>query len=151
MTTYPTGIDQAMLKGIDACLGVRDAVGAVIEPVFFLTRTWYSDVGKTTPATAPEGYATDSAPVQLFPSPGMKDFSQDVRLREGGVVKAGDIILTGVSKNKYQQSDLDGSVSAPNIQKFYLIGVKLYQVINVTEKHVTFNVQVRELTNQTRY
>ncbi len=146
----PGAIDAAMLKSIDAILGVRDAVGAVIQPVYIVTRTWFTDVGLTTAATQPEGYAKDLV-VQLLPSPGMKSFSQDVRLREGGAVKAGDIILKSVSKNKFKESDLDGSTSAPNIQIFFAIGAKLYQTINVTQKHVTFDVQVRELTNQTRY
>jgi len=150
LTTYPAGINKAMLKGIDAILSVRDVVGAIIQPIFFVTRTWYSDSGLTIAANQPEGFAKDSV-VQVLPSPGMKQFNQDIRLREGGSIKAGDIILTALSKNKFAESDLDGTSSSGNIQKFYLIGVKLYQVISVTQRHVTFDVQVRELTNQARY
>ena len=144
------GIDSAILKGIDSILGIRDSVGAVIQPVYFVTRTWFENLELSKVATQPEGFAKDSV-TQLLPSPGLKEYSQDIRLREGGTVKAGDIILKGISKNKFKESDLDGSSSSANIQKFYLIGVKLYQVINVTQKHVTFSVQVRELSNQTRY
>jgi len=147
---YPQGIVSGLLKGIDGVLGARDAVGAIIDPVYLLTRTWYSDSGFTTPATQPEGFAKDSAPVQILPSPMMKEYSQDVRLREGGSIKAGDIILKGISQNKYTFEALDTS-DVENVEKFYLIGVKLYQIINVTKKYVTFDVQVRELTNQTRY
>lgn len=145
-----TGIVSALLPCVDSILGVRDSIGAIIEPVSILTRTWYSDSGLTVAATQPEGYAKDSVS-QVLPSPGMKQFSQDIRLREGGAVKAGDIILMGVSKNKYRETDLDGSTPDQNIEKFFLIGSKIYQVINVTEKYVTFDVQVRELSNQTRY
>lgn len=145
------GIIDAMLKGIDGVLCARDAVGAVIKKVYFVTRTWYSDSGLTIAATQPEGFASKDQVVRLLPSPGMKQFSQDIRLREGGSIKAGDIILKDISKNLYKEADLDGSTSAENIQKFYLVGEKLYQVINVTEKYVTFDVQVRELTNQERY
>lgn len=144
------GIIQGMLKGIDGVLGARDAVGAVIQPIFLLTRTWYVDAELTTAAGQPEGFAKDSA-VQVLPSPGMKQFSQDIRLREGGSIKAGDIILTDISKNRYKESDLDGSTSAENIQILFKIGVKIYQVINVTQSYVTFSVQVRELTNQENY
>ena len=150
MTTYPTGIDAAMLQGIDAVLGVRDAVGAVIRPVFFVTRTWYKNPELTIPAARPEGYAKDDVPVQLLPSPGMKDFSQDLRTREGGAVKAGDIILKQISKAKFTRADLE-QFKIPNKQRIYQVGDKLYEVINVTEKHVTFDVQVRELSNQKRY
>ncbi len=151
MTTYPTGIDSAILQGVDSILGIRDAIGAIIKPIFFVTRTFYKDAGKTVPATQPEGSNAKDVVVQVLPTPGMKQFNQDIRLREGGSIKAGDIILKGISKNLFKEKDLDGSTSAKNIQKLYLIGDKLYQVINVYEKHVTFNVQVRELTNQARY
>jgi hypothetical protein len=144
------GIINAMLPAIDSILAVRDSVGAVIKPVYFVTRQWYTDSGLTMAATQPEGFAKDSV-VQLLPSPGMKNFNQDVRLREGGAIKAGDIILKDISANKFQEADLDGTTPNKGVSKFYLIGVKLYQVINVTRKYVTFDVQVRELTNQTRY
>jgi hypothetical protein len=146
-----SGIITGMLAGIDGVLDARDAVGAVIKPVYFLTRTWYSDPGFGVPNNVPEGYAKDAAQVQMIPSPGMKQFNQDIRLREGGSIKAGDIILKAISKNLFKESDLDGSTPAQNIQKFFVIGSKIYQVIDVVEKYVTFNVQVRELTNQTRY
>lgn len=145
-----TGIIDSLLPEIDCILGIRDSIGAVIKPVYFLTRTWYKDSGKTIAAGAPEGYAVDVVE-QLIPSPSMKDFSQDIRLKEGGAVKAGDIILSGISRNKYVEADLDGSSAALNIEHFYVVGVKLYQVINVTESYLTFKVQLRELSNQTRY
>lgn len=145
------GLIDSLLPVTDSILGVRDSIGAVIKPVYFLTRTWFSDSGLTTPATSPEGYAKDSTLVQMLPSPKIKDFSQDIRLKEGGSVKAGDIILSSISRNKYAEADLDGTTTAENIEKFYVVGVKLYQVINVKESYLTFSVQLRELTNQTRY
>lgn len=150
MTTYPTGVVSALLQGIDGVLNARDAVGAIIQPISIVTRTWYTDSGLTVAATQPEGFATDSVS-QILPSPGMKEFNQDIRLREGGAVKAGDIILTNISRNKYRKSDLDNTGLAANVEKLYLIGDKLYQVINITEKYVTFSVQVRELSKQERY
>ena len=145
-----SGIVDAFLPCVDSILGIRDNIGALIHPVYLVTRTWFTDSGLTTPATAPEGYAKDSS-VQLLPTPALKDFSQDIRLKDGGSVKQGDIILSGVSKNKYASTDLDGSLLGANIQLFFAVGVKLYQIINVTEKYVTFNVQIRELSNQSRY
>jgi hypothetical protein len=81
----------------------------------------------------------------------MKSFNQDVRLREGGAIKAGDIVLTGVSRNKYQQCNLDGTTPNKGVELLYMLGQTMYQVINVTQKYVTFDVQIRELTDQQRY
>jgi hypothetical protein len=145
------GLIDSLLPVTDSILGVRDSIGAVIKPVYFFTRTWFSDSGKTTPATQPEGFATDATPVQMLPSPQIVDLSQDIRLKEGGAVKAGDIILKGISRSKFVIGDLDGTTPGRNIEKFFLVGVKLYQVINVKESYLTFSVQLRELTNQTRY
>lgn len=145
-----TGIVNALLPRINSILGVRDSIGAIIRPVYFVTRQWYVDQALTIKNNQPEGFAKDTT-VQLLPTPMLKDFSQDIRLREGGTVKAGDIVLRGVSKASYKEADIDGTTSDTGVQKFYLVGDKLYQVINVTEKYVTWDVQIRELTNQTRY
>lgn len=146
----PKGFIEAMLPAIDAALGVRDAVGAVILPVYLVTRIYYSDSGLTVPNNQPEGYAQDMQK-QVLPSPMIVQYKQDLRLREGGAVKAGDIVLKSISKNLYKESDLDGSTPSANIQKLFLIGDKLYQVISVTQKYLTFEVQVRELNDHTRY
>jgi hypothetical protein len=143
------GIIKALLPQIDTILSIRDQIGAIIEPVSFVTRTWYKDEAKTTLANAPEGYFS-TAFERLLPTPKIVNFSQDVRLREGGAIKAGDIVLQSISKNKFSRSELDGTSTAPNIERLYAIGDKIYQVINVTEKYVTWNVQLRELTNQER-
>lgn len=139
----PKGIIDALLPVADSILGIRDSVGAVIDPVFFITRTWSG--------MAPgDGSAVDTK-VQMLPSPGIKNYAQDIRLKEGGAIKAGDIVLFDVSRNKFQESDLDGTSQSPRVEKFFLVGQKLYQVINLAKRYVTWDVQLRELTNQTRY
>ncbi len=145
----PKGIVDALLPSVDAILGIRDQIGAIIKPVFILTRTWYCDEQLTTPAMQPEGFFKDCS-VPLLPTPKIKDFSQDIRLKEGGSVKSGDIILSNISRNKYRSEDLDGATPAANIERFFVVGVKLYQVINVTESYLTWSVQIRELSNQER-
>lgn len=145
------GIIDGLLEVTDDILSVRDEVGAVIDPVFLVLRTWYTDMLRTVPAArVGDGYAKDTE-TQMLPSPGLKNYSQDVRLREGGAVKAGDIILTNVSRQSQSEATLDGSTGTPNTERFYRVGGKLYQVINITKKYVTFDVQLRELTNQRRY
>lgn len=150
MSCKTKGLLETMLPNVNCILGVRDSIGVVIKPVYLFTRTWFTDEAKTIAATKPEGFAKDSQ-VQLLPSPALKDYSQDIRLKEGGAVKAGDIILTNISRSSYVEADLDGTTPAENIERFFLVGVKLYQVINVTESYLTWKVQLRELSNQTRY
>lgn len=137
------GLLESLLPSIDSVLGVRDSVGAVIDPVYFVTRSWSG-------TTIGDGTATDVT-TQMLPSPGLKNYKQDIRLKEGGSIKAGDIILTNVSRNKYAESDLDGSSSGPNVEKLFLVGDKIYQVIDIFKKYVTWDIQIRELTNQERY
>lgn len=141
------GLIAGLLPGIDAALGVRDSIGAVIQPVSLVTRTYFLDLEKTRPAGAPEGFMLEQIE-RVLPSPRIVSFSQDIRLREGGAIKAGDVQLKGISKNKYRLPQLDGTTSAPNVLRLYQIGAKLYQVINVTEQYVTWDVMLRELTNQ---
>jgi hypothetical protein len=145
-----SGIISSLLPNTNALLGIRDSIGATKEKVFFLQRTWYTD----------DTYATQSADIsgvpkdvltQVLPTPNIVDLSQNINLREGGVVKQGDIILKAVSKQSFTESQLDGSSTAANIENLFLVGQKVYQVINVTENYVTWKIQLRELTNQTRY
>jgi hypothetical protein len=137
------GIIDSLLPAIDSILGVRDDIGAVIQPVYLVTRTWSGTrVG--------DGTAVDEE-AQVLPSPGLKTFAHDVRIREGGAIKQGDIILQNVSKNRYIESDLDGSSTATNVEKFFRVGDYLYQSINVAEKYVTFDVQIRRLSSQERF
>jgi hypothetical protein len=137
------GIIDSLLPAIDSILGVRDSAGAVIDKVYIVTRTWSgSQIG--------DGTAVDTER-QMLPSPGLKNYSQSLRLREGGSVKAGDIILTNVSRNSFSEQDLDGSTPTQNIERFFRVGEKLYQVISIVKKYVTWDVQIRELSNQTRY
>src|ERR1039458_2578740 len=87
------GLISSLLPSMDSILSIRDTLGAVIQPVFFVTRTWSG-------ALIGDGVAVDTE-VQMLPSPGLKNYAQDLRLKEGGSIKAGDIILTNVSRNKY--------------------------------------------------
>lgn len=133
---------DSLLPVIDTILGVRDSIGAVIQAVYFVTRTWSG--------TQPGDGTAKDVETRMIPSPGLKNFSHDLRLKEGGAIKQGDIFLTHVSRN-FLESQLDGSSPAANIEKFFRVGEYIYQVINVQEKYVTFDVQLRRLSNQTRY
>lgn len=138
-----TGIIDSMLPCADSILGIRDSIGATIKLVYLVTRTWSG-------AIPGDGTAVDTE-VQMLPSPGIQDLSQDLRIKEGGAVKAGDIFLRNVSRNSYTETQLDGSSASANIEKFYRVGDKLYQVISVTESYLTWKIQLRQMSNQTRY
>lgn len=151
MKCKPVGLIEALLPVTNSILGIRDSIGAVIQPVYFLTRTWYTDGTFTSASTnAGEGVAKDNVK-QMLPSPQIVQLKQDLRLKEGGMAKNGDIMLKMISRDSYHESDLDGSSTAGNVEQLYVVGVKVYQVISVTESYVTWNVTIRELTNQTRY
>ncbi len=145
------GVVTTIESGIDAILGIRDKIGAIVEPVYLVTRTWYTDSGFTIPALTPDSLYAQDVTIQMLPTPKIVKFSQDIKTREGGVIKSGDIMLKNISKHRYGLSDIDGTSLSENIERFFKIGVKIYQVINVTEGYVTWSVLVRELTNQAGY
>ena len=128
----------------DSLYGIRDDLGAAIHNVYIVTRTWTGDaVG--------EGSATDEV-AQMLPTPALKNLSHDFEAQAAGTVKSGDIILKGISKQSWPDEDTV-SLKSDNakIQKFYLIDDKLYQVISTVESYISWDVQIRKLTHQTRY
>jgi hypothetical protein len=128
-----------LLGDVDSILSVRDQIGAALKPVYLVTRTWSgSELG--------EGTASVTK-TQMLPSPRVVEFKHDLRLVEGGFVKAGDILLKMVSKQSYAtESLLDGTSNVANVEKLYEVGGILYRPINVREKHVTWTVLLRRLS-----
>jgi hypothetical protein len=128
---------------VDDILGIRDQIGAVLDPVYLVTRTWIG-------ARPGDGSFIDSE-VQVLPSPYIVDLSHNLNIKESGSIKQGDILLKNVSKNSYQtEGILDGSSDAKNIEKLYRIGEYLYQVIKIKNNYVTWDIQVRRLSDQRR-
>ena len=133
---------KGVRDNVDSILAIRDQIGAALKPVYFVTRTWSgTELG--------DGTAT-IARVQMLPSPRVVEFKHDLKLVEGGFVKAGDVLLKMISKNKYTaESQLDGTSTVANVEKLYEVGGILYRVINVQEKHVTWSVLLRRISGQT--
>jgi len=128
----------------DSLYGIRDDLGAAVHNVYVLTRTWSgTSVG--------DGRAFDETE-QLLPTPALKNLSHDFDAQKAGTVKAGDIILKGISKQSHPTED-EVSLKASSVveQKFYLIADKLYQVISNVENYISWDVYIRKLTHQTRY
>lgn len=139
-----SGVIDDILPDVDDILGVRDDIGAALKPVSIVTRNW----------SGVELGAGDASEFKtpVLPSPRVVEFAHDLRIKEGGAVKQGDILLKMISKNKYpNQSDVDFSGLPPNVEKFYDVGGKLYRPFNVVEKFLTWNVLLRPHSDQTRY
>ena len=143
--TEQSGSLLETLKGnLDATLGVRDAIGAQLYSIAFLRRSWTGD-------RPGEGTAKDVITL-VKPTPQLYEYAHDIRLLEGGSVKQGDILLKNISKNAYpEEAMIDGSSVSTNVENFYLINGKIYNVIQVKSKYVTWDVQLRKLSSQTRY
>lgn len=140
----PGGVVGSLKSSLDSILGIRDQIGAALMPVYFVTRTWSgTEIG--------DGNAVE-VKVQVLPSPRIVSMSDDSRVVEGGAVQLDDIMLKMISKNTYaNKNQVDGTSTDQKIEKFYEVDGLLYKAINVTEKHLYWNVQIRKLSNQKRY
>ena len=139
-----TGIVEDILEDVDDILGIRDDLGAKKDNVYILTRTWTGQIGR--------GSAVDVA-VQMLPTPYVKDYSHSLKLSNNGSIKQGDLLIRMISKKTYTaETDIDLSVANPDTtEKFYYINGRLYNMINIVESYVTWNVLVRKASKQTLY
>ena len=133
-----SNLRASLTKCIDSVLGICESIGADIKKVEIITRTWAGErPGDGTFEDISEG---------MNPLPCIKDLSHDVRVTEGGAVKQGDLILTGVSRNTYPEEDsLRTDTGTRNVEKFYKIGDHYYRTINIKERLVTWEVHVRKV------
>jgi hypothetical protein len=123
---------------------VRDSIGAGLKEVSIVTRTWTGE--------APGDGTASETKMQILPTPRIVDLSQSLKIAPGGAVQQGDIILKHVSKVTLPTEDEAACRSeSRSVEKFWEIGSVLYQVISVTESHLTWNVQLRRLSDQSRY
>lgn len=131
-------IYKDLIGDIDSILGVRDDIGAELKHVYLVTRTWSGmEIG--------DGTSTEVV-TQMLPTPRIVELMDDYRIREGGAFQQGDVLLKMVSKQSYvARTDVDCFSNNPSVEKFYRINDIDYRVINVQEKHVTWNVQLRRM------
>lgn len=129
---------ESLLKCSDSILGIREKMGAQLADVFLVTRTWSGErVG--------DGSFTDRVE-KVSPTPQIVDLSHDVRVTEAGSVKAGDLILRGISRNKYpDEIKLRTDTGDKRIEKLYHIGEHFYRTINIKENLITWDIQVRKV------
>jgi hypothetical protein len=142
----PKGIIDSLLPSSESILGIRNLIGAEKARVYFLIRKWGGgEIGL--------GNTIDKT-VEILPTPHIYSFSQDLRLNEAAGVQQGDIVLKNISKNKYpSESEIETRTDSPDIQKFYVIESrngerKLYQVVEIEEKYLTWNIHIRRQTTE---
>ena len=130
---------EDLRASVNDILGLRDDIGAGLKPVSIVTRTWSGE-------EPGDGVPTDlEEPV--VPSPYVVEYSDEYRIKEGGAVQQGDIMLRQISKQSYPTREfVDCSVIEKNVEKFYRVGNALYRVIMVKERHLTWNVQLRKVS-----
>lgn len=139
-----SGIVDDLRSGVNDLLGIRDSIGAALKEVWIVTRTWSGiELGDGTAFETRE---------QMLPSPRVVEFKTDLRIKEGGAVQSGDIMLKMVSRQSFpNQADVDFSGIASNVEKLYEVGGRLYRPVGVTEKHLTWTILLRPLSDQKRY
>ena len=132
-----------VLSCTDDILGIRDCIGAnKSSGVFIVCRTWEEKKGVGTPSEKVS---------QVLPSPQIVSLRHSKRIREAGNNKQGDIMLKYISKQSYKESDLDLRVpkeSKLTEEKFYRINDKDYEVLDIEEDYVYFNVTLRKRTRK---
>ncbi len=133
-----SNIRESLLDCVDKILGIREGIGAQLFDVYIVNRRWSGErVG--------DGTFTDVI-TQVTPTPGIKDYSHDVRVTESGAVKAGDIILTGVSRNQYpDENEFKTKTEERNTQRMFKVGKHFYHVVHVKEKLLTWDLHLRKI------
>jgi hypothetical protein len=136
-----SGIVDDLRSGINDILGLRDSLGVGLKKVYLVTRTWSgSELGEGTKTITKR---------QILPSPRVVEFMDQYKIKEGGAVQQGDLMLKMVSKQSYPlRSDVDCTSNSENVEKFYEVGGALYRVIMVREKHVVWEIQLRKDSKQ---
>lgn len=129
----------AILDCIDAALSVRECLNLQLADVSIVTRTW---TGRRV------GDGTYTETVQLVtPTPGIKNYSHDVRVSEAGAIKSGDLVLTGISKKAFpEEKTLRTQTNIRNVEKLVKVGPHYYRTISVVEHLVTWDIQVRKVS-----
>ncbi len=136
---------DSMKDSVNGILGIRETLGADLRRVYLVTRTWTGTGIKN----AGEGSATEELE-ELIPRPGIKNLTHQKRIaKEGGANAQGDLVIHGISKANYEdEARLRGESGDKKIEWFYKVGDYYYEVVSVTEKHLTWEVTLRRKTDQ---
>lgn len=138
------GIVDDILSVTNDILGIRDDLGAIKHTVYILTRVWSGlERGSGTPS--------DSI-TQVLPTPYVVDLFADIRLKEAGRVREGDILIKTISKQSYPTEDtINLSVNNNKTEKFYYINGKIYEVVHIKQDYVYWDIHARQTIRQNTY
>lgn len=129
---------------VECALEAKEDLGLEISKVSFLTREWEGEsVGR--------GRAYDTVE-PIKPNPTVIEYKHDFRIKEGGWVKNGDVLVKSILRKNYPEENMVNGYS-PNdrTEKFFLIDDKIYNVISVEKKIATWEVLCRRTSDQERY
>jgi hypothetical protein len=131
-------LDEAAIEVENA---LRDIEGDEIykELVYLVTKAWPERIGRDEPVIEK---------VKVDPNPYIGDFNHDLRLREGGKIKQGDLMLKYIPFSKYpSEDDVNCKTDSELIQKYYYIDGYLYNVISISKGWAYWNIQIRKANN----
>jgi hypothetical protein len=129
---------KGLLDCVDEILSVRDCLGVNLAEVFFVTRTWSGD--------RPGDGSFSDEEAQMLPSPSIADYAHNIRATESSSVKAGDLILGNISRNRYPTEDLLLTTTAEkHVERFIKVGEHYYNTIHVKEELLTWEMHVRKI------
>lgn len=126
----------------DVAIDVEEALNTIEgleiykSKVYLLTRTWKERTGR--------GKPIDKL-VKVDPNPYIADYSHSLRIKEGGKIKQGDLIIKYLPKNLYPTEDTVNCKTKSELEeKFYVLEDELYEVISVVKGYAYWNVQIRK-------
>ena len=135
-------LDEIKASGLDDILAIRQNIGVDLAKVYLIIRTWAGiQVG--------EGEYTDEI-TEVLPTPGIKDYSHHLRVTEAGSIRQGDLLIRMISKNGYSKDQVNCQTDQQHVEKFFRVGDSDCTVVTVVEKHLTWDVQVRPRSDQSR-
>jgi len=132
---------EELRENINSILTLRDDLGAAKAPVYLVTRRWSgSEPG--------DGEYRDTE-VPVLPSPAIQQYTDDIRIKEGGAIQQSDIKLRWVSRQSFPvKSEIDGTTDDQAVEKLYRVGDVYYTVIAVEERLLCWHVLLRRKSKQ---
>ncbi len=127
-------------KDVQGALETIESLDIYKSKVYLLTRTWKERKGR--------GKPTDEL-TKVDPNPFISDYSHSLRLKEGGNIKQGDLIIKYLPKNLFPDENSVNLISNDEkIEKFYVLEKELYETVSIIKGYAYWNVQIRKTSKK---